>query len=419
MAVTCPRWRPCPSSACPDLHASLARVARQKVHADGPNRVFVAPSQTGYALEVEDLSLGASFIWSGPRPRQWTPKSPQKQLARYPRQRVKAPVESKSAAKRWAEARQAELLKAPSPTQRAGEQQQHRVMPTLREFGPRYIENHARADQLKASTVDWIERTFRNHLYPVLGDTRLDRLGDEDVQRLKARLTGRHRKTVNNVLGILGHTLKTAAKWKVIDRVPCTVAMLKVSGTLVNRSGAKARGPAIDRRHPHPAPHVLLAPGDAGRAGEGHPGTRRARRSYDGTCICRRGRGRTRSRCSTRGRPCPILETLWRPRAAESISNGNCLDNVVGARGFEPPTPRSRTECATRLRYAPIPPRRGRATASARGGGTLWRAPRASSTAFVARQYRRGSTPVMQRYHPPEIRPKCLALCLPELAIAC
>ena len=26
---------------------------------------------------------------------------------------------------------------------------------------------------------------------------------------------------------------------------------------------------------------------------------------------------------------------------------------LVGARGFEPPTPRSRTVCATRLRYAP------------------------------------------------------------------
>ena len=26
---------------------------------------------------------------------------------------------------------------------------------------------------------------------------------------------------------------------------------------------------------------------------------------------------------------------------------------VVGARGFEPPTPWSRTRCATRLRYAP------------------------------------------------------------------
>src|SRR5438477_11899947 len=28
---------------------------------------------------------------------------------------------------------------------------------------------------------------------------------------------------------------------------------------------------------------------------------------------------------------------------------------LVGARGFEPPTPASRTQCATRLRYAPIP----------------------------------------------------------------
>ena len=27
---------------------------------------------------------------------------------------------------------------------------------------------------------------------------------------------------------------------------------------------------------------------------------------------------------------------------------------LVGARGFEPPTPWSRTKCATRLRYAPI-----------------------------------------------------------------
>ena len=28
-------------------------------------------------------------------------------------------------------------------------------------------------------------------------------------------------------------------------------------------------------------------------------------------------------------------------------------EKVVGARGFEPPTPWSRTRCATRLRYAP------------------------------------------------------------------
>jgi hypothetical protein len=31
----------------------------------------------------------------------------------------------------------------------------------------------------------------------------------------------------------------------------------------------------------------------------------------------------------------------------------NLLKRMVGARGFEPPTPWSRTRCATRLRYAP------------------------------------------------------------------
>jgi hypothetical protein len=41
--------------------------------------------------------------------------------------------------------------------------------------------------------------------------------------------------------------------------------------------------------------------------------------------------------------------------------------STVGARGFEPPTPRSRTECATRLRYAPFPPR-ALALAIAQGG---------------------------------------------------
>ncbi len=40
--------------------------------------------------------------------------------------------------------------------------------------------------------------------------------------------------------------------------------------------------------------------------------------------------------------------------AAESSAIPDTSE-LVGARGFEPPTPRSRTECATRLRYAPMP----------------------------------------------------------------
>jgi hypothetical protein len=80
------------------------------------------------------------------------------------RRRTKAPVESKSAARRWGEAREAELLKAPSPKQRAEEERTRKEVPTLRDFGPRYIDNHAKADRLKASTIDWIEKTYQNHL---------------------------------------------------------------------------------------------------------------------------------------------------------------------------------------------------------------------------------------------------------------
>ena len=187
------------------------------------------------------------------------------------RRRFKAPVEGKTAARRWGEAREAELLKAPSPKERAEEERINKEVPTLRDFGPRYIENHALADQLKASTVDWIEKTYKNHLYPELGDKPLDRIDDEDVQRLKARLADRNRKTVNNVLGILGHTLKTAVEWKVIDRLPCTVRMLKVSGALVKfydfddyKRLVEAAGAIDARTH-----LVVLLGGDAGlRRGE-------------------------------------------------------------------------------------------------------------------------------------------------------
>jgi len=124
---------------------------------------------------------------------------------------------------------------------------------------------------LKASTVDWIEKTYKNHLYPKLGHKRLDAIGDEDVQLLKATLADRTRKTVNNVLGVLGHTLKTAVCWKVIDRLPCSVTMLKTSPGLpgfydfaeYERLVEAAR--ALDAR----SHLVVLLGGDAGlRRGE-------------------------------------------------------------------------------------------------------------------------------------------------------
>jgi integrase len=146
------------------------------------------------------------------------------------RQRIKAPVESRSAARRWGEARERELLLRPSPVLRAPQpQDQPKEVPTLSEFGPRFIEGYARANKQKASGVHAKERILENHLYPALGDKGLDAIGDEDVQTVKAKLSHRSAKTINNVLLVLSRLLRIAVRWKVIDRMPCTIDLLKTA----------------------------------------------------------------------------------------------------------------------------------------------------------------------------------------------
>jgi integrase len=187
------------------------------------------------------------------------------------RQRIKAPVESKSAAKRWGEARERELLIRPSPALLEQQEEQHKEVPTLREFGPRTITQHARANRQKASTIYAKERIFANHLYPPLGDHRLDAITDERIECLKADLSRKAPKTVNNVLTVLSKTLRLAVKWKVIGTMPCTIELLRVSNLVpkfyefaeYRRLVQAARG--LDPR----ALLVVLLGGDAGlRASE-------------------------------------------------------------------------------------------------------------------------------------------------------
>jgi integrase len=142
------------------------------------------------------------------------------------RERRKAKVTSKSAAVRWGQAREVELLMRPSPG--LAEQQQGKEVPTLNEFGPRFIDNYAKANRQKASGVHSKEQILRKHLYPRFGDKRLDGIDDEHVQALKAALTHRSKKTVNNVLTVLSKLLKIAVKWKVIKALPCTIELLKL-----------------------------------------------------------------------------------------------------------------------------------------------------------------------------------------------
>jgi integrase len=187
------------------------------------------------------------------------------------RRRIKAPVESKSAAKRWGEAKEHDLLMRPSPVFLEKQKQERKEVPTLRDFGPRFVVNYACANRHKASGVASKDSILRVHLYPLLGDRKLDAIDDEDVQRLKAALATKSRKTVNNVLTVLNKALKVAVKWKVIGGMPCTIELVKVSSAVPGfyEFGDYARlVDAAEKMGPQTLALVLLG-GDAGlRRGE-------------------------------------------------------------------------------------------------------------------------------------------------------
>jgi integrase len=141
------------------------------------------------------------------------------------RERVKAPVSARSAALRWGQEREATLLVRGGNEARP----QPAEVPTLAAFWPRFIEGYARANQEKPSNLDTRERIWKTHLEPGLGELRLDEITDEEVQRLKGRLSKRKPKTVNNVLTVLNKLLKVAVEWKVVAALPCRIRLLKAA----------------------------------------------------------------------------------------------------------------------------------------------------------------------------------------------
>jgi len=135
------------------------------------------------------------------------------------RERRQVSVTSKTAAQRWGEARERELLMR-------GPEQPKKEVPTLETFAPRFIEGYARANRQKPSGIAGKESILRIHLIPQLGAKKLDAITNEAVQLLKSRLRTKAPKTVNNVLTVLNTLLKTAMHWAVIDQVPCVIRLL-------------------------------------------------------------------------------------------------------------------------------------------------------------------------------------------------
>jgi integrase len=188
--------------------------------------------------------------------------------ARQARQRLRAPVSSRSAALRWAEGRERLLF------QRLMSPEAHRPpkeVPTLRAFAPRFLDGHARAYRQKPSGIAAKEAILRVYLLPAFGHRRLDTIRTEDVQRLKGRLQTKSPKTVNNILAVLSVLLKKAVEWDVLDRMPRTIKLLPVDkGSTLFYDFAEYERLVEAARTIDPRTHlIVLLGGEAGlRCGE-------------------------------------------------------------------------------------------------------------------------------------------------------
>lgn len=180
------------------------------------------------------------------------------------RERKKSPVSSKSGSKFWGEQRALDLVKN-------GRKVEKPLAPLLREFWPRYLESYCEANKQKPSTIQSKKETFEYRILPLLGEKRLDEIGEEDVQRLKAEMKDLKAKTINNVVCILVKALKVAVKWKVIPVMPVQTEQLKTDPPemefyeFADYARLVEAAEKVDRR----ALLVVLLAGDAGlRTGE-------------------------------------------------------------------------------------------------------------------------------------------------------
>jgi integrase len=89
------------------------------------------------------------------------------------------------------------------------------------------VESYVKANRQKPSTIASKQAILDGKLIPLLGMRRLDDIGEEDVQRIKAELKEKKPKTVNNVLTVLSKLLKVAVKWRVIPAMPVQIELLK------------------------------------------------------------------------------------------------------------------------------------------------------------------------------------------------
>ena len=147
------------------------------------------------------------------------------------RDRKKAPVTTKSAAKRWGEERERQLIQHYTNPSADGNGDRPDVatkeVPTLAQFFPRYIEGYCKANRLRPSSIRTRTSSIKTHLLPAFGRTRLDRITAEQVQKFKADRSHLNASTVNLLLVYLRAMLTVAKEWGIIQASPLKLRKIK------------------------------------------------------------------------------------------------------------------------------------------------------------------------------------------------
>lgn len=148
------------------------------------------------------------------------------------RERANAPVAAKSAATRWAEAREAALLVAgkDAATAKATLTPAAPVV-TFGDFWPKVVRDHYRANRKKPSTIDAAEGAYRTHLSS-LAALPLAAIRGAEIAALKGRMADHKPKTVNNILSVLSRALRCAVEWGDLLAMP-KIGLLPVQEPVV------------------------------------------------------------------------------------------------------------------------------------------------------------------------------------------
>lgn len=126
-----------------------------------------------------------------------------------------SPIQNKRGAEEFERRLRAELLENPKCLDLRQE------VPTVEKFSTEFMETYVAANN-KPSEQIRKEYSFRRYILPAFGRRRLDDISYRDIEMFKANLLKHNlaRKTISNILTVLGRMLRYAADMELIKSVP-------------------------------------------------------------------------------------------------------------------------------------------------------------------------------------------------------